>query len=467
MEEKDDFFDHIKKRLRSHEEDYQQGAWEQFSERHLQSVAPAKKAGVVPIWKWVASAAAAIIGIVLVATYFTTKKKANNSHPTEVVTTIDPKNNSNSSPDSNKTIHEDQLPQIVQGKQTDSPATTNTQPFNKTQNNIAHEQLIQTPTPTMPKSRNNSLMPMAPPAPSKSMVVVPWQNNQAPLQKNPVNIKPVQELHPANNPSKEAIAQNKPVQPQQNNQPVLAQNFPSTISNKNSGESKKWTPSLFVSPMFSEGNVNMGYGVSMGYAVNDKIKVSAGVAYNKLTAARSVNSGGNPSAAPATDAPAFGLTTGKMMAGKAVSAVNAQPRLDSVSGVLSGFDIPVDITYNVSKKVYASAGVSGMVVTNDATKYTYITSNNVRVSVENNKGILQEDKSMYYTASNTTSAPPEASAKDKTGFVGFYNFSLGFKQKVTPKNNVAIEPFLKLPMKTVSDQKLNYTGMGLRLKFDF
>lgn len=466
MEEKDDFFDHIKQTLRSHEEDYQEGAWEQFSKKHLQTVAP-KKAAVIPIWKWVASAAAAVIGIVLVATYFSTQKKANNSHPTDVVTTIDPKNNSNSSSDSDKTINKDQLPQIAQGNQTDSPATTNAQPFNNNQNNTAGNQLTQTPTVTTPPSGNNPLIPMAPQAPSNPIVTVPQQNNQAPLEKNSVDNKPIQELQPANNPPKEAIAQNKPVQPQQNNQPVLAHNIPSHAGEKNRDESKKWTPSLFVSPMFSEGNVNMGYGVSMGYAVNDKIKVSAGVAYNKLTAARSINSGGNPPAAPTADAPAFGLASGKMMAGKAVSAVSTQPRLDSVSGVLSGFDIPVDITYNVSKKVYASAGVSGMVVTNDATKYTYVTSNNVRVSVENNKGILQEDKSMYYTASNTTSAPPEASAKDRTGFVGFYNFSLGFKQKVTPKNNVAIEPFIKVPMKTVSDQKLNYTGMGLRLKFDF
>jgi hypothetical protein len=66
-----------------------------------------------------------------------------------------------------------------------------------------------------------------------------------------------------------------------------------------------------------------------------------------------------------------------------------------------------------------------------------------------------------------TTEPQSEANIDPDKYIGFYNFSLGYKQKISKKNNIAIEPFLRLPMKTFSKENLNLTNGGLRLKIDF
>jgi hypothetical protein len=58
-------------------------------------------------------------------------------------------------------------------------------------------------------------------------------------------------------------------------------------------------------------------------------------------------------------------------------------------------------------------------------------------------------------------------ATDKNFFMGFYNASIGVKQKITGKNSVSVEPFIKIPVKPTADQKLSYKNVGIRLMLDF
>jgi hypothetical protein len=76
------------------------------------------------------------------------------------------------------------------------------------------------------------------------------------------------------------------------------------------------------------------------------------------------------------------------------------------------------------------------------------------------------DSKTMIVKEKTTEPQPEANI-DPDKYIGFYNFSLGYKQKISKKNNIAIEPFLRLPMKTFSKENLNLTNGGLRLKIDF
>jgi hypothetical protein len=52
-------------------------------------------------------------------------------------------------------------------------------------------------------------------------------------------------------------------------------------------------------------------------------------------------------------------------------------------------------------------------------------------------------------------------------YLGFYNISFGYKQKVSEKQSFSVEPFMKLPMKEFSKENLYLIGTGIRLKFDF
>ncbi|WP_300601136.1 hypothetical protein [Niabella sp.] len=445
----DDFLKHIKDVLRDQEEEYRPGAWEQFSRQHLQA-APAKPARIVPLWRRIAVAAAVLAGVFLIANYFITtggKQQGNlangeHSHPektapapekaiTSTPSRPDLSATGDPSPENHGLIPEKEAGTVI-----------SSYPVSK-QGQLAQNDAVKE-TPELPANPNPSAGAPAGQEPVK----------QSPPVDNPPAQRPVQPGRPA--------PYNAPSHPD-NSYSSLAAQFPTPARERE--HSKKWTPSLYISPMFGETDVNVGYGISLGYAVNDRIKVSAGVAHNKLTASRDFDV-----TAPPSNASLSGSGSNALLAARSLvnaDAAVSKPQLETVRAAVSGFDIPVDISYNISKNLYASAGVSGLVVVKDNTQYTYVTSTNTRVSVENNEGILQEDKNMRTMEYATSNAAPEASQKERTPFIGFYNLSMGYKQKITSKNNVAIEPFLKVPMKTVSDQKLNYTGMGIRLKFDF
>lgn len=444
-EPKDDFFEHIKQVLRNHEEDYREGAWEQFS--GMQSPAPVRKTPPVSIWKW-AAAAAAVTGILFLAPYLFTKHPNTPPPPAEIVKTTEPKNNTAPLPDSNSKTSADQEQQQL---------TKDVQ--KKTQKG-------------QPAAVRNYLYPVIKEMPvslakaSSPEIVAPGQLTPVPKQNDIATGQPAKE-RPAPGfwqnhiiPGKEPLP-NTPQQEINNRTQILAQNTAPEKETKERSRTRKWVPSLYVSPMFAESGVNMGYGVALAYAVNDRIKVSTGLAHNKISTSRDY---APETAAAALNTPAtFSLTAKRM----AFAAPVQSPKLKSVQGVLSGFDIPVDISYAFSKKLYATAGVSGLVVVNDNTNYTLITSTNTQISVVNSQGVLQEDKRIVNNSYTSATSLPGELNHDKTSFLGFYNLSIGYKQKITPKNNVSIEPFLKVPVKTVTNQNLNYKGMGIRLKFDF
>ncbi|SDD35649.1 hypothetical protein [Niabella drilacis] len=447
----DDFLKHIKGVLREHEEDYRQGAWEQFSRQHLQA-APAKIVRVIPLWRRVAVAAAVLAGIFLAAHYFMT---SNSDLPPDLVKDTPA-----------QTQNGPAAADPAKPGQPNSPLTPGTS-SDEHLNAFPAEQHVAASSPYNGNRQiaQNNTIEEAPvfPADTPAGVKEPASNGLAPAKAAPADRQP--EPLP---PGRVAPGREK-MQPSRDRSYNPAPYFAHESSaSREESRSKKWTPSVYISPMFGESDVNMGYGVALGYAVNDKIKISAGIAHNKMTASRNFDVSFSPPNA-ALNSGAKGALAAASPARSLMNndAAVPQQQLERVNASLSGFDIPVDISYNFTNRLYATAGVSGMVVVKDNALYYYKDAENQQISVENNQGILKEDKNIQVIKSSVSNAAPEASEKERTPFLGFYNVSFGYKQKVTHKNNVAIEPFLKVPMKNVSDQKLNYTGMGIRLKFDF
>ena len=58
-------------------------------------------------------------------------------------------------------------------------------------------------------------------------------------------------------------------------------------------------------------------------------------------------------------------------------------------------------------------------------------------------------------------------AQNHVNYLGFYNLSFGYKKKMLKRHFVAFEPFVKLPIKEVTQDNLRLVGAGLRLKVDF
>ncbi|MCH5685599.1 hypothetical protein LWM68_15865 [Niabella sp. W65] len=257
----------------------------------------------------------------------------------------------------------------------------------------------------------------------------PQMPNQAAQQTPPANVdfwknKAV--------PNTTTITNNPP--PYKTEEKQLVMNAPKLTDKPRKEKNSKWQPSLYVSPLLGDLGIDMGYGVALGYAINDKIKISSGVAYSKLSASRNygadpvgammasaISNGSNNPQGPIGATGAAGATGIAEAAGRPsldskaalTSAYNfvagsQMNSLQQVDGSLSGIDIPVEINYNISKKLYASAGVSGLVVINDNKKYTYVDNRNVKVSVETSRGNLKEDKSVLFSEQSTTNQPLQA-----------------------------------------------------------
>lgn len=477
-EPNDNIFNHIKEALRTHEEPYDEGAWERFAGAN----AGHKKTKVLGfiMWKWIAAAAAVIAGIILLPRLLDTGESDNTSSPVTVVSV--PQN----VPADSAGYRKSETKIVAELPGAPLPAHKNSE------RNIH----FGTTAAAIPNAVIPSTVALPPngiqPKPVTVPVVTPPGNGNE-VTNVPYDGKPRQQVDFWRNKVIEnKIPEDNPAEKDRRNNIMVATAAPAAEKRKHSGKESKWQPSLFISPVFGDLGVNMGYGFSLGYAINDKLKISSGVAHTKISASRSYAAGvaGPPGAAGiysshgnangavgATGATgANGVSASKppvsllenqkgMAANSYVTGPQQISTLQQIDGSVSGIDIPVEINYTINKKLYASAGISGLVVINDNRKYTYLDSRNEKVSVQSDQGSLKENRSVMFSQQNVTTEPIKT-PYDYAPFLGFYNFSVGYKQKLSDKNAVSIEPFIKVPVKNAGQQGLNYTGTGVRLKFD-
>ena len=201
----------------------------------------------------------------------------------------------------------------------------------------------------------------------------------------------------------------------------------------------KWQPDVYVAPsMGNDNKLNMNYGFSLSYAIANKLSISSGVSYASISSTESQNA-----AAP------------QSLSGKNLESINAK---------VQGINVPLEVRYNISDKLYTGIGVSALAVLNNSQQNTYLVNQVQTLSSPLANGTMD---SKSFIVAEKQSEPQPTSTIDPDKYIGFYNFSLGYKQKISKKNNIAIEPFLRLPMKTFSRENLNLTNGGLRLKVDF
>ena len=444
-EPRDEFLEQLKNTLLGHEEPYDEGAWERFAAKNISKDEAEKPKPVIPIWKWAAAAAAVLAGAVLLFQYFNAPDTASvlNGDKGSVVQT----ETWNNSPKDSQTILTDT-----------TKAAVATGSDNNKNNNFSERQFLPAPINKGVFSPNETTTgtakTLAAPAPPAIAQTQPATQKQ----------QPQPEQKPANKPfwenTIEGDVANKPL-PQRDNNPQIAVIHP--VENTKKADKGRWQSSLYVSPNFASDGINMGYGYSLGYAVNDKIRISSGVAYTKVSTSKNFNAPDPPNTLATMNAAPAASSFGNTMKASAYIGTASAPHLQSMESWVSGIDVPVEVTYSVNSKLYATGGVSGLFVVRGEDTRKYIDKTNSQVAVVSSQGIVKSYSNLEMKSDPMYQQLPN----DKTSFLGFYNVSMGFKQKVAANNSVSVEPFVKIPIKQVSEQKLNYTGVGVRLKFDF
>jgi hypothetical protein len=406
-----ELIEHIAAQLQNHEETYPTGAWEHFSEKEN------KRPGIAywPLW----TAAAAII-LAFAGVFFT----LNNNSPKNEVATIKPKTELNQATDRN-----------TNDKNAPTLSNERTTPLN----NLANNRQNRITQDVKPLSAQQSVVKQY-----NDYTLVNTSEKLDPINSNLLDNK-LAGTNLSNFTSKQfdiLTEKKKPLPVEITTwEDLLARDSyanrqkPTAKTNGNS----KWQPDVYVAPaMGSDNKINMNYGFSLSYAIANKLSISSGVSYASISTTESLDA-----SAPQT------------LSGKNLESVDAKVR---------GINVPLELKYKISDKLYTNIGVSALAVLNNSQQNNYIVNQVQSFSSAAVNGYA--DSKTFIVREKTTEPQPEANI-DPNKYIGFYNFSLGYKQKISKKNNIAIEPFLRLPMKTFSKENLNLTNGGLRLKIDF
>lgn len=438
----DEFIAHIRESLIAHEEDYVPGSWENFIEE-----TPKKRGGL--LWLGSLSTAAAVVLIGIGVVLFV--KKDGKDHPQEL-TSISVEQKKPLLPERSGTI-------IPEEKQAVPQKHSQNRPEGKVSDLSEGTGALFADVKPMAVIQRTKQTESTSERLQQSNVAVPGRSDVSTMEAvvPRAEVAAVQEQTAIQQASENRTAV-KPSEKKLSFQEFLALESKSEALKGNKAAVKKeskWEMGLVVAPSFGNSKkLNMGYGVSMGYALSDRVSISSGISYNEMGASRTINNTPN-SDAMAFSSPVLGLS----------GPVNDSKQLHSVEANLRGIDIPIEIKYHVSKKVYANVGISAFAVLDQSQKSNFLESKVKTEAYEGMDGAAATFKTFVVNNNVSEETPKDEVKKDP--YIGFYNISLGYRQKISAGKAFAVEPFLKLPIKEFTKENLYLIGTGVRLKFDF
>lgn len=200
-----------------------------------------------------------------------------------------------------------------------------------------------------------------------------------------------------------------------------------------------------VSPGFnsssgSSGSFNYSGGVSLDIAIAKNVSISTGVQIEHQDVESRTSDGGGRAAMPAsyTDA------------------------------TLTNLDIPINVTWRFhtagSGSYYVSGGVSTLAYVDE--KYT---NTSYRQEVQANVMFDSPDKSMVTYKIENVEVVKELEPSPSNAFdvAGRLNLMIGYEQRISPRLNLHIEPFVKIPLSGLASQNIRFTTGGVTFKVSF
>ncbi len=424
---------HIKQSLKTHEELYQLGAWEKFSEQQQVKKRPV-------FWFASLSGVAAVLAICATLIWFNTGNPENE--------------------------------QLAKGKTLKTIQPTKDHQENAEQN-LANAQELANEQLAMKEKSDNRLLANANIEKQNLTPQIKAASYQRPVESNV-------QIAINNEPNSAAVV--KPVIPEQVIAMAEEKSKPNTLeflaneSKKdkvNQGKmamnkkQSKWDLGLMLAPSFGNTReLNMGYGISMSYNFSERLSLTSGIAYNKMNAGKNLPTN-------------IGMSSVIQGNSKSLEMINEE---------VTGLDIPLELRYHLNKNVYANFGVSGFMVLNQSRSNTFVqevviksTANTSASSSIGSNGAIGTPSSSdvleaagpkgqfanAYIVNQRTTERASAAAIEDVNYIGFYNFSFGYTKKVYKNHSLSVEPFVKLPIKVVTQDNLKLVGTGVRLKIGF
>jgi len=244
---------------------------------------------------------------------------------------------------------------------------------------------------------------------------------------------------PANPSEKNAV---RDVQISTNSYDALVQRAPESAFD--SDNDSRWSFSVELSPNIKNKEINMGGGVAVSYALSDRISISSGLSYVALDAQRGPTQRDIP----------------QEFAKTSLSNYNYNKSLSHINTSLVGLDIPLNVRFQVNQKVYASAGVSVFNVLEES-RYNQFEEHVAVLAFTGNKDGSGSPEPVMQTL--RTQEVSEETPYQGKNFTGFFNLSVGYQLPVLKKLNLAVEPYIKVPIGTLSEQDMDLSNGGLKI----
>jgi hypothetical protein len=215
--------------------------------------------------------------------------------------------------------------------------------------------------------------------------------------------------------------------------------YPSKKRAQPSTTIQKWSFGIsFGQAMDTRSKTDFSIGTHVAYAINNKISLTSGLAYTQVGGEKKY------------ELPEMSARTGKFQTGSQVD--------------VSGLEMPIELQVKTGKQIYARLGLSAFVTMAQRQTVDYSEQKVVINNYVNENGVTQ---TKTITTTEVSTEPIADKMLTQRKMFGFYNLSLGYKQKVNKRNTIALEPYIKIPMSSYSDQQLNLVQGGLRIKVDF
>lgn len=493
MEKEDkQFIDHLAEKLRTHELPYKEGSWEKFQLQES-AVGRTRPARVFTLLKpWVGVAAAALLMVAAGLYYYNTDGRADNGITREVTRTAlnQPPDNINTPP----------LQQPLSPASTDATKRSNAADgksyagSNAGRTNKSGQSGKDIEEFTIENNNNKEIntngvlarnaenQPAAPADQMDQLTEFSWTSvpssivsttipKTSSVQTDPQRLlSGIEKLRPAirtTAPAQIAIAGLPGSNPQQlpgaqtQRQPQTANRGSAPIKTPASTATKassfnekgyfdpeaprtamhKWNMGVMVIPAVgNDSKLNLGYGVSVGYRLNNRLSLNSGLAYTEMS--------------------------GSKTPGPQESFASSARTLSSIEANVTGLNLPLELRYHISKKIYVGAGVSALAVLSNDVQRNYGINTVQSTAFVSKNGNLLNSEQLKAIASNlkTKEVIPENQVGGKD-FAGFMNFSFGFNQKLNKKKSISIEPFISVPMSNnLNNQQIRMTDGGIRIK---
>lgn len=445
MKEKDnkELIDRMAEVLRSHSVPYREGAWERFARKQKS----AKR--VLPIWYFGGAAAAILVGLVFFINRNTVDQQI--TAPTNYTQTDDTEKREGDSligqestvAGQHKTMGAPGLKRRLEKNESILAKVAE----EKTKEEIAASSVVTIDNEKLTQADNRVLE-----LTENRTAVLPFDRNTAGSD-NPAPEREEKNTGTANFSAKEredALIQ------------MLSENSSSArVSGASADQAadRRWNIGLMVAPSLTDERFNMGGGVTVAYNISKKVSIGSGVSLVDLGFRQSSPNASNGS----SDSP---VNASLSDASPMLSARSLETKeLTSINTNLLALDIPIDIKYQVSKQFYATAGISFFAVLNEDRVDNFLTrtpTNNR--TVQNTEGYAFSQPEFQV---NSVSEKSNETLLQGNSYSGFLNFSVGRSMPISRKVGIAVEPFFKIPIGSLSNQDMNLRYGGVRVITSF